>query len=306
MNGYGTKIGVLMMSVFLAQAVYAVKQEKTDHPLVSAYAGSSIYSKDIKQFDEYRVFKGWDKETKEYRTEVLEGKITKILYKNPPERSVLELYRNYQSALETEGVNILYECNQSNMECVDGYVGAHLRQRFGIYAIGNKSGRYLFARLDQEDQLAYLVLAVGNQNTDVHVIEMKKMDTGNVALNLAALSADLDTQGFVVLEGIYFDTDKTELTPASKPALDEVANLLQQRPQLSLYVVGHTDMQGSISHNMQLSKGRANTVVSTLVQEYGIAAERLEGHGVGPLAPVASNHQEGGRSKNRRVVLVQR
>ena len=65
-------------------------------------------------------------------------------------------------------------------------------------------------------------------------------------------------------------------------------------------------MQGSLSHNMALSAGRANAVVDTLVNEHGISSARLEGRGIGPLAPVASNTQEVGRGKNRRVVLVQR
>jgi len=284
----------------------AARVVQTDHPLVAAYAGSSIYSKDVKEFDAYRVFKGWDKSAKAYKTESLEGKVTKILYKNPPKRSLLEIYRNYENAFKSSGVTVLYACDQANKECMDAYVGANLRREFGLAAIGNKSGRYLFARLDRDDQTAYLMLAVGDANTDVHVVEMKKMQTGMAALNLAALSDGLSRQGFVVVEGIYFDSDKTELEPESDAAIAEVAKLLQQRAELSLYVVGHTDMQGSLDHNMALSEGRARAVVARLVQGHGIAAARLEGRGIGPLAPVASNLQDGGRAKNRRVVLVQR
>jgi outer membrane protein OmpA-like peptidoglycan-associated protein len=237
---------------------------------------------------------------------MLEGKVTKILYKNPPERSMLEVYRNYRNAMAAEEVDLLYECNQDNKECVDGYVGAHLRQQFDLYALGNKRGRYLFTRLDQGDQVAYLILAVGDNNTDVHVVEVKKMETRKVSINLAALTEGLDKQGFVVAEGIYFDTDKTTLEPESKLAIDEVARLLNTRPDLKLYVVVHTDLQGSLAYNMKLSEGRAATVVSVLVEEHGIAATRLVGRGVGPLAPVANNASENGRAKNRRVVLVQR
>ncbi len=299
-------VAILAIAMISALPALAAKKVKTDHPLVTPYEGSSIYSKDVKQFDEYRVFKGWDKEAKEYITQMLEGKVTKILYKNPPERSVLELYRNYQSALNKEGITVLYECNQANLECVDGYVGAHLRQQFGIHAMGNKAGRYMFAKFEQEDQTVFLALAVGEANTDVHVVEMKKMETGKVAMNLAVLTEDLDRQGFVVVEGIFFDTDKTELKPESKPAIDEVAKLLKERPGLKLYVVGHTDGQGDLSHNMKLSEGRAKAVTASLVKEHGIDAGRLESRGVGPLAPVASNKSESGRAKNRRVVLVER
>ena len=303
----GTLFQFLSILVCLAsQPVLAAKPDKSDHPLVAPYAGSTVYSKDVKQYDEYRVFKGWDKEAKQYNTEKLEGKVTKLLYKNPKERSVLEIYRNYEVALKKEGVEILYQCNQADKECVDGYVGAHLRQQFAIASIGNQSGRYVFAKLDQGDQIAYLVLAVGDNNTDVHVVEMKKMDTGMATLNMAALTEDLDKQGYVVVEGIFFDTDKTDLKPESKPALDEVAKLLNERADLKLYVVGHTDMQGSLAHNMSLSEGRAKSVVKALMAEYRIDGARLEGRGVGPLAPVATNASEGGRASNRRVVLVQR
>lgn len=297
---------IFAITLSSTHSAFAAREVKTDHPLVTPYEGSTIYSKDVKQYDEYTVFKGWDKEAKEYNTQVLEGKVTKILYKNAPERSVLELYRNYQLALEQQGVEILYECNQAKLECVDGYVGAHLRMKFSIHAIGNKAGRYVFAKLEQEDQVAYLALAVGEQSTDVHVIEIKKMETGKVALNLAALTESLDRRGYVVVEGIFFDTDKTELKPESAPAIAEVVKLLEERPGLKLYVVGHTDMQGSLTHNMSLSSGRAKAVVDNLVEAHGISRERLEGHGVGPLAPVATNTQDSGRAKNRRVVLVQR
>jgi outer membrane protein OmpA-like peptidoglycan-associated protein len=70
--------------------------------------------------------------------------------------------------------------------------------------------------------------------------------------------------------------------------------------------VGHTDSQGSFAHNQTLSENRARAVVAELATNYGISRERMEGHGVGPLAPQASNRDDGGRAKNRRVVLVAR
>jgi outer membrane protein OmpA-like peptidoglycan-associated protein len=71
-------------------------------------------------------------------------------------------------------------------------------------------------------------------------------------------------------------------------------------------VVGHTDNQGTLAYNLDLSKRRAAAVVKALVRQHGIAAGRLEGHGVGFLAPVAPNDSEPNRAKNRRVELVKR
>jgi outer membrane protein OmpA-like peptidoglycan-associated protein len=110
----------------------------------------------------------------------------------------------------------------------------------------------------------------------------------------------------VSIYGIFFDTGQSTIKPESKSTLDQIAALLKTRPALKLYVVGHTDMTGALAHNRTLSEARARAVVNALVKNYGIAAARLEGHGVGPLAPVASNAEEAGRAKNRRVELVER
>jgi outer membrane protein OmpA-like peptidoglycan-associated protein len=69
-------------------------------------------------------------------------------------------------------------------------------------------------------------------------------------------------------------------------------------------VVGHTDNAGALDHNLKLSADRAEAVVKSLIGR-GIAASRLKAAGVGPYCPVASNHTEEGKAKNRRVELVE-
>jgi outer membrane protein OmpA-like peptidoglycan-associated protein len=71
-----------------------------------------------------------------------------------------------------------------------------------------------------------------------------------------------------------------------------------------LYVVGHTDNQSALDMNMDLSRRRADSVVTVLTSKYGVAAARLRALGDGPSAPLASNDTEEGRAKNRRVELV--
>jgi hypothetical protein len=77
-----------------------------------------------------------------------------------------------------------------------------------------------------------------------------------------------------------------------------------ESPLLRLYVVGHTDNAGGFDHNLALSKDRAGAVVAALTGKYAIAASRLQPFGAGPTAPAASNTNEEGRAKNRRVELV--
>ncbi|MEZ5513218.1 MAG: OmpA family protein [Steroidobacteraceae bacterium] len=278
----------------------------TDHPLVSAYDGSTIRRKDVKEFDEYNAFKGMDAAGKEPIGLALEGKVTKILYANPKDRSILEIFRNYQDALAKAGATVLFTCNQEKSECAQQYARPTMQKYSGISAVANTVGRYLLAQLDRNDQTAYVAIAVGQGFTDVHVIEVKQMDKGMASIDAAALGKGLDSLGYVVVEGIYFDTDKATLTDQSSAALQEMAKLLKSRPSLNVYIVGHTDTRGSLAHNLSLSEARAKAVVQELADKFGVDSGRMAGYGVGPLAPQANNSTDAGRARNRRVVLVTR
>jgi outer membrane protein OmpA-like peptidoglycan-associated protein len=143
-------------------------------------------------------------------------------------------------------------------------------------------------------------------STLVDVIEVEQVETGLVAVDLEALRQGIEEEGRVILDGIFFDFDKATLKPESKEALDNIASYLEEHADKQFYVVGHTDSKGSFTYNRDLSKSRAQVVVEALATEYGIGAERLEGHGVGPLVPVFANTSEAGRERNRRVELVER
>lgn len=74
--------------------------------------------------------------------------------------------------------------------------------------------------------------------------------------------------------------------------------------KLKLNVVGHTDSQGSIESNFDLSKRRAVAIKVALASQYGVSDARTAANGVAHLAPVASNLNDAGRAKNRRVELM--
>ena len=69
-------------------------------------------------------------------------------------------------------------------------------------------------------------------------------------------------------------------------------------------MVGHTDAEGTLSGNLELSKKRAASVLERLVSAYRVPRAQLEAAGVGYLVPRASNLTEGGRDQNRRVEVV--
>ena len=63
-----------------------------------------------------------------------------------------------------------------------------------------------------------------------------------------------------------------------------MAKLLQAKPGLRAFVVGHTDNKGGLDYNLDLSRRRADAVVQALVQRHRIPANRLMARGLGPLA----------------------
>lgn len=127
----------------------------------------------------------------------------------------------------------------------------------------------------------------------------------DVVANADAFSSDLKATGHAAVYGIYFDTGKSEVKPESDAALKEVVTLLATDSQLRLLVVGHTDSVGQLDANMKLSQARAEAVVKALTTKHGIAASRLKALGAGSIAPVATNRTDEGRTKNRRVELVE-
>ena len=283
-----------------------------DHPLISRYPGSCIYTWTQVAFEEFNLPLGKIVGGKFTKSQHLEGKITSIEYNMPENRSVLEVFRNYESGLKQGGFEILYSC--AAPDCVSGDIGnaPPLYDGGGDRYEPNWEGnhmRYLSAKLTRPAGDVYAALSILNPYGDavtgyLYVVEVKSMETGLITVNAASLEGGLARSGHVEVPGILFDFNKSEVKPESKPALDEVAKMLSANASMKVWVVGHTDNVGTIEANMKLSEARAAAVAKFLIASYGINATRLKGYGVGPLAPVASNDSEEGRAKNRRVELV--
>ncbi len=116
----------------------------------------------------------------------------------------------------------------------------------------------------------------------------------------------IERTGSVALYGLQFEFDSAGLTDASDATVAEIAVFLGENPELTVFVVGHTDDQGALEYNERLSGERAAAVVRALVTRHGIDPGRLSSRGIGPLAPIASNATEAGRARNRRVEIVRR
>jgi OOP family OmpA-OmpF porin len=272
------RLALLAALVTLAPSVgqAADKAGCTDHALFPTHMPD--YSLSECKVEEYGTYSFQTGKNAKIQTPV-EGKITVITYTYTgaagKEPSALAVVRNYEAAIAKVGGTVVY----------------------------SDPSRWVTAKIVKDGRETWAQADKGNGRIWLRIVEKKQMAQYIVA-DAAAFGNDINATGHVAVYGIYFDTGKAEVKPDSRPALDEIAKLLAQNPGLELLVVGHTDMTGSLDANMKLSQARAESVVQALVSQHGVAAARLKGHGVGPLAPVATNDTEEGRAKNRRVELV--
>lgn len=103
---------------------------------------------------------------------------------------------------------------------------------------------------------------------------------------------------------VFFDTNKSNIKEQYKPEVAKVAQKLQEYPNATAMIEGHTDNTGPRKLNERLSMARANSVKSMLVGQYGIDGSRLTTQGYAWDRPIAPNNTKEGRAMNRRVYAV--
>ena len=109
--------------------------------------------------------------------------------------------------------------------------------------------------------------------------------------------------GLLVMDAVYFETGRTEISMNSKPYLNMLAKMLTKYPKLQIEVGGHTDNVGSDAYNQTLSDGRAAAVRNYLVAQAPELGSRLTSKGYGESMAKADNNTADGRKFNRRTEL---
>jgi outer membrane protein OmpA-like peptidoglycan-associated protein len=121
---------------------------------------------------------------------------------------------------------------------------------------------------------------------------------------IAELNARPTDRGLVVTLGdVLFETGRSDLKGGSLTVLDRLVTFLDQYPERTVIIEGHTDSVGTESSNQLLSQNRADSVMSYLTSR-GVANSRLSASGKGELIPVSNNDSATGRQQNRRVEVI--
>jgi OmpA-OmpF porin, OOP family len=269
-------LSIVLGIFFLATATLAQQKDSQgcqDHPLFSRMPGYWIRGCVNNEFNAYQFHTAVNK------TQNVEGKYWKANFYPQnnlnPMPSDLQILRNFKNAVEKLGGRMVFEEKGRETMTVtrDG-------KEYWVEVWAEFTGKYAYT-----------------------IVEKSAMKQ-DVVSSVDALADDLKATGHSAVYGIFFDTGKSDLKPESNQAIEEIAKLLKKDAGLKLYIVGHTDNVGGVESNMTLSEQRTNSVVDALVKQHGISASRLKSFGNGPFAPVASNDNDEGRARNRRVEIV--
>ena len=172
---------------------------------------------------------------------------------------------------------------------IGGVIGAGLGQAIGRdtkgtligagigAALGGIAGNQIAAYMDRQEQELRSAMA--------------ESDAVNIQRTQDVLSATFKGD-------IFFDVNSSTLKPGAYSEIDRISKVLNNYPETTIRVEGHTDSTGPADYNQRLSEKRAETVKNALVQR-AVDSRRINAVGFGESRPISSNN-----ATNRRVSIV--
>ena len=171
-------------------------------------------------------------------------------------------------------------------------------------------------RSERAEQEKTLAQEEAQQARRVALAEAREADLARQEANLATataqslrrqlenLQARETNRGLVYTLGdVLFEYGQAALRIEALVHLDQLVSFVQEYPERTVSIEGHTDSRGSESFNLKLSQARAESVREALI-ERGVEGVRIQAVGLGEEFPLASNESDFGRQQNRRVEIV--
>jgi len=246
----------------------------------------------------------------------LEGRIERQTWQIvTPGLSIMQVLAPLRDQLDALGFTVVFDCEARECGGFDFRFMTEVVPAPDMY-VDIRNFRFLSARRGENEAVSLLVsrrksaafiqVIYVNRDSNGPVITPKAETVApdSAASDAPDLMARLVEQGHVVLPDLVFATGAAALDPGRYPSLDQLAAYLAAHPGLVVAVVGHTDSIGKLERNIALSKRRAQSVRTRLIENYGISAARIQAEGMGYLAPIASNLTAEGREANRRVEVI--
>ncbi len=245
-------------------------------------------------------------------TRTVEGPLLQTAWRvDLPGATSLELLEPLRAQLQARGWRVVFECETEACGGFDFRYSTEVLPEPDMH-VDLGDFRFLSAQRNGPAGPEALSLLVSRspQSGFVQVTQVGgaaftppvRTDAGTVPQDPATLDIDaaLASRTFA-LDDLVFDSGAARLGDGEFPSLLRLADWLKANPDARIVLVGHTDASGALAGNIALSRDRAASVRTRLVEAFGIPAGQIEAEGVGYLVPRASNATEEGRAQNRRV-----
>lgn len=302
---------ISLMGIFLPSLGFSEDVEgSADHPLLGRYSPSEIAKYEISEYDEQEFLVGKRDGERDPYSEIFEGALTRIYYIIPEGNSSLQVLRSFQQMLEENGFSVKFECKNTNRDrthwCGPKHnpVGSWISNNFKFEEL-----RILYAtRTDANGKVDVQLSAAKNRKgiVELSAVVIEDLEFESKVIDADAVSSELTAEGKMAFYDILFETGSASLKPSSDATLGVISEVISSATNLKIIVVGHTDNEGSLDFNIDLSKARAEAVRDRLVENFAVPADRISAAGVAFLAPVSTNATAEGRTLNRRVEIVVR
>lgn len=152
---------------------------------------------------------------------------------------------------------------------------------------GNKS--VLYTQLsDEKGEVLYNVDCQKQYSIDVYKdgFITKSFPVAKIKEGKITIDATIDpvevivTETEIILKPIYFENDKSKITPQGAAELDKLVYVMSQNDKLAIYIKSHTDIRGTDDYNLGLSERRAKSTMQYIISK-GISADKLSAKGFG-------------------------
>jgi outer membrane protein OmpA-like peptidoglycan-associated protein len=298
-----------MKKLLLPALMLIASAALADWVFINPFPGSKTVTQESKKGQKLSLPEApVDSSGKPGRSVELEGKVGRLVWKNPKGKSTQELYDSYAQQLSKGGFKPLWAC--AGKECgapasvpLLGKVPASADSHYAVAQLVRRDRGDVFAAIQVSPDDTTLLLIEVSATPEQKESVTREAAAAASKFTQPAIADALAKDGHVALGDILYKTGEVALRPEAASVVKTIAAELQKDPGLKLYVVGHTDSQGKYKDNLAVSRKRANWLVKELTKQ-GVSGKRLQADGVGPLAPVASNETDEGRARNRRVELV--
>ncbi len=231
--------------------------------------------------------------------------------------TTLQIAKPLREQLIDEGFEVIFECESQDCGGFDFRYAMNVMPEPAMHVdlgdfrflsaqrMGDAQPEYIGLTISRSTNRGFVqIVRVGPTADPTLVTSTKSTDSVPVTIATGPMGETLETIGRVVLGDLTFKIGSSDLGDNDFASLDALAQYLLANPNRTVTLVGHTDAEGSLEGNIALSKRRAQSVVTRLINGFGVPTGQLAAQGVGFLSPMASNLTDTGRTQNRRVEAI--